>query len=274
MSLPRAQNISSHRRGYVDGVWGQVHYREAGQGDPFVLIHQVPWSSVQYHKVMAPLAAAGLRVIALDSPGCGMSDAADGYKTAEEFADNIARALDGLGLDRVAITGHHTGALLSPCFAARHPDRVSALVIDNAPLWSAEERGEKQALTGSDTAIKSDGSHFTDRWERVRKLGDPDWSDESVQTAVLSFYNNGVHAEHAYWAAFRYDLIADLPKIACPTLLMAGAKDMLYSSAAKIRAIRPDFEYAELDGGVAMQLERPDYWAGPVIAFLKAQVLG
>ena len=47
MSLARAQNISSHRRGYIDGVWGQVHYREAGQGDPFVLIHQVPWSSVR-----------------------------------------------------------------------------------------------------------------------------------------------------------------------------------------------------------------------------------
>lgn len=269
MTGPMSHNLSPSQRGYVPGIWGQVHYRERGQGDPLLLVHQVPWSSLQYHKVMAPLADAGLRVIAPDTPGYGMSDAPPEPKTIEDYADNLVRVLDELGLDRVAISGHHTGALIAPCFAARHPDRVSRLVIDNAPVWDAEERAQRREQPGSEFDIKPDGSHFTDRWAKVRRRGDPDWSDESIHLAIMSFYNNGAHAEWGYWAAFRYDLIADLARITCPTLLLAGNRDGIFASAAKVRAARPDFAYAELDGGVAMQLERPDYWAAPIIAFLK-----
>ncbi len=269
MNPPLSQTLSPAHRGYVTGTWGQMHYREVGEGDPLLLIHQVPWSSAQYHKAMAPLAAAGLRAIALDSPGYGMSDPPPEPMTVEAYADNLARVLDGLGVPRTAISGHHAGALMATGFAARHPDRVTRLVIDNAPMWTAQERLDRQGMAGSEMALKPDGSHFTDRWNRVRTKGDPEWSDESVQLAVLSFYNNGPYAEYAYWAAFRYDIQAGLAAIRCPTLLLAGRTDLTFASAAKIRAARPDFAYAELDGGVAMQLERPEQWAAPIIAFLK-----
>jgi len=274
MNTPMSHNLSPDHRGYVPGTWGQVHYRERGEGEPLVLVHQVPWTSLQYHKVMAPLAAGGFRVIAPDTPGYGMSDPPPEPKSIEDYADNLVRLLDGLKLDRVAISGHHTGALIAPCFAARHPDRVTRLVVDNTPVWSAEERDKLQGKPGSDFDLKPDGSHFTDRWKRVRERGDPDWSDSSVQLAVMSFYNNGAYAEYGYWAAFRYDLMADLARITCPTLLLTGRRDPLHASVGKIRELRPDFAYAELKGGVAMQLEWPEEWAAPVVAFLKDQSVG
>ena len=61
------------RRGYVDVEFGQLHYRESGEGPPLVLLHKTPSSSIQYSRVM-PLLGERYRCIALDTPGFGMSD--------------------------------------------------------------------------------------------------------------------------------------------------------------------------------------------------------
>jgi len=268
---PMSLNLARERRGYVPGGFGQLHYRELGDGEPYLLIHQVPWSSLQYHRGMPVLAAAGLRVVAPDLPGYGMSDGPPAPITVEAYADILARMLDGLGIERAAVGGHHTGALIAARLAAAHPDRVTRLVIDNGPLWTAEERAERRARPAYDPSPAPDGGHFAKRWAKMRQIGDPEWSDASVHLAVLSFYNNGASADYGYWAAYRYDLAPDLARIACPTLLLAGTRDPLYSSAARLRAARPDFAYAEFDGGAGVQLERPDDWAGPIARFLKAR---
>jgi len=259
----------SERRGYVDGLWGQVHYRVVGAGPPLLLLHQVPWSSAQYFKALPVLAARGMRVIALDTPGYGMSDPPPGRPSIEDHADNLARVLERLELDRPAIAGHHTGALIAGCFASRHPGRVAKCVIDNPPFWTPAEREERQRKLGNVQKPRPGGQHFVDRWSMIRERGDPDWSDESVHLAVLSYFNSGPHAELGYWAAYRYEFAPDLANIGPPTLLLACRRDRLFPYAERVRALRPDFAYVELDGGVAMQLERPADWAAPIASFLK-----
>ena len=56
--------------------------------------------------------------------------------------DQIARALDGAGLQRAAICGVSFGGLIAAAFAARHPERVTSLVLVSAlpPSWKLDER--------------------------------------------------------------------------------------------------------------------------------------
>ena len=68
------------RRAYADTPYGQLHYRHAGEGEPLLLIHQTATSSYAYEPVMAYLASS-CRVIAVDTPGYGMSD----YPTNREY---------------------------------------------------------------------------------------------------------------------------------------------------------------------------------------------
>ena len=74
------------RRAYIDLPSGQLHYREIGEGEPLLLLHQTPSSSLQWEAAYPLLAAAGMRVIAPDTPGYGMSDPPAGTPTAEGYA--------------------------------------------------------------------------------------------------------------------------------------------------------------------------------------------
>lgn len=64
------------QRAYVDGPWGQIHLRIAGpkHGPVVLLIHKMVWSSVEFSRVQPLLAARGVRTIAVDLPGYGLSD--------------------------------------------------------------------------------------------------------------------------------------------------------------------------------------------------------
>jgi pimeloyl-ACP methyl ester carboxylesterase len=64
-----------------------------------------------------------------------------GSYTIEQLAADLAAFLDALDLDRVSLCGHSIGAPPTYLFAARHPDRVACLVLeDPAPPWPRSPR--------------------------------------------------------------------------------------------------------------------------------------
>src|SRR5580765_2501949 len=100
--------MARERRGYVDTPDGLIHYREAGEG-PETL----------------PLLARELRVVAMDTPGFGMSDRpAERPPDMSWYARRVVDLLDGLGVERAHLFGHHTGATIALETAAQHPDRI------------------------------------------------------------------------------------------------------------------------------------------------------
>jgi pimeloyl-ACP methyl ester carboxylesterase len=77
-----------------------------------------------------------------DEPTCGGTfDAADGF---ECYVRQIGRVLDAAGLARATICGVSYGGLIAATFAARHPDRVAALVLASAlpPAWTPDARAQ------------------------------------------------------------------------------------------------------------------------------------
>jgi haloalkane dehalogenase len=108
-------------------------YVDVGRGDPIVFLHGNPTSSYLWRNVIPPVAGVA-RCLAPDLVGMGDSGKAPGG--SYRFVDH-ARYLDGwfetLGLTRnVTLVGHDWGSALAFHWAARHPDRVAALVYMEA----------------------------------------------------------------------------------------------------------------------------------------------
>ena len=123
------------RRAYADTPYGQLHYRHAGAGEPLLLIHQTATSSYAYEPVMAHLAPS-CRVIAVDTPGYGMSDyPVNREYTAADYARTFAAFLESLDIERASVFGHHTGASFACELAAAFPEKVDKLIVDGTPYW-------------------------------------------------------------------------------------------------------------------------------------------
>src|SRR5436305_4902895 len=104
-----------------------LNHAEQGQGTAVVLLHQTPRSVDEYRDVLPALAARGYRAIAFDTPGFGESAPVDGEPSIERWAAAIGEAIDGLGIERFALVGHHTGGVIAVELAARLTERVAAL---------------------------------------------------------------------------------------------------------------------------------------------------
>lgn len=123
----------THRDATLRGV--RVHWAEAGQGPPLLLVHGLLVSHLEWLPVL-PRLAASFRCIALDLPGFGKSDKPPESRypyTREAFAETVAEFVRHLGLERTHVCGHSLGGAIALTLAADHPRAVDRLaVIDSA----------------------------------------------------------------------------------------------------------------------------------------------
>jgi pimeloyl-ACP methyl ester carboxylesterase len=125
-----------------DGVGLDVRVDGPDGGPPVLLLHGFPESWYGWHRQVAPLAAAGCRVLVPDQRGYGTSDkprgaAAYGLDRLAADAATVAR----LGAGRpVHLVGHDWGGLVAWWTAVAHTDWVASLTILNAPHPQAFRR--------------------------------------------------------------------------------------------------------------------------------------
>jgi len=112
----------------------EIHYVEAGQGHPVVLLHgggpgATGWSN--YSPNIEAL-SKHFRVIAPDMPGWGESSAVD-FSTIDHV-EAATQLLDALGIDKAAFVGNSMGGQNSIRLAVAHPERVSHLITMGPPV--------------------------------------------------------------------------------------------------------------------------------------------
>jgi pimeloyl-ACP methyl ester carboxylesterase len=259
------------RKGYVDGPFGQIHYREAGEGPALVLLHQSPSSSEMFLEAYPRLAARGLRAIGLDTPGFGLSDLPDRLPSIGDYADALIAATRALGLGPVALLGHHTGASIAAEIAVRSPDLVTRLVLNGPPVLTAEERDHfRTALANAPRiGVEPDGSHLLDLWNR-RVFFTPGWSNvRAMHRGVVQMLLAGETEWYGHHAAFAHDIAEPLARITQPTLILTNTGDDIYQPVQRARELRPDFAYLELEGGTHDIVdEQPEAWCEAVAGFV------
>jgi pimeloyl-ACP methyl ester carboxylesterase len=187
----------TYRTADVDGF--NVFYREAGPaGAPkLLLLHGFPSSSHMFRDLI-PLLADRFHVIAPDLPGFGLSDMLPREQFKYNF-DNIANVIDRftevVGFDRFAVYVFDYGAPTGLRIAARHPDRITAIISQNGNAyeeglsdgWSPIRAYWQDASEKNREALRGFLSPETTRWQYTH--GVPNEAAVSPDgTALVNFY--------------------------------------------------------------------------------------
>lgn len=127
---PPRQHIAFCRA--ADGV--RLAYAVVGDGPP--LVRAANWMTHLGYDIESPVwrhwvrdLAASHTFIRYDERGCGLSDWEAGEFTFEDWVSDLETVVETLGLERFPLLGVSQGGAVAVAYAARHPDRVSKLVL-------------------------------------------------------------------------------------------------------------------------------------------------
>jgi pimeloyl-ACP methyl ester carboxylesterase len=105
-----------------------LEYSSGTGGGPIVFLHGIGSSAAANGKVLGALRASSRRIIALDAPGHGFSDAPRDPLTPELFFDCVAEALDALITEPALIVGNSLGGAVALRYAGLRPKNVRGVV--------------------------------------------------------------------------------------------------------------------------------------------------
>jgi pimeloyl-ACP methyl ester carboxylesterase len=204
----------------------------AGGGPPVVLVPGLLGSAFGFRKLVEPLVASGYHVVVVEPLGIGGSakpEAADYSLTAQ--ADRIAAVLVALDLAPAIVVAHSVSASMALRLAARHPERVRAIVsLDGGPTEAAATPGFRRAMRFA-FLIKLFGG--TKRIEGIvrstleQRSADPRWVTDEV---VAGYMSAGARDLDATLTALRQiakarepePLRPRLSEVRCPVRLVIG----------------------------------------------------
>lgn len=115
--------------GYLPVNGLQMYYEIHGTGQPLVLLHGAFSAIGTSFGQLLPGLAQGRQVVAVELQGHGRTADIDRPMTLEVMADDVAAAVDQLGIQPADIFGYSTGAAVALQLVIRHPDAVRKLVL-------------------------------------------------------------------------------------------------------------------------------------------------
>lgn len=268
-SLAHETPTTHHRMAKIDGI--DVFYREAGPRDApvVVLLHGFPSSSHMYRNLIPELAGR-YRVIAPDYPGFGESASPPRGQfqySFSHFAELTDSLLTRLGAQRYALYVMDYGAPVGYRLALRHPERVTALVVQNGnayeeglrefwtPIkayWNSGELADREKLRAG-TTLAATRSQYLDGVSDASRVDPAAWEHDqahldragNVEIQLDLFYdyrtNVGLYPEFQKFFRERHP----------PTLIVWGKNDVIFPTPGALAYLEdlPDAELHLLDTG-------------------------
>ena len=118
---------------YVEVNGLRIHYAEAGEGRPVVLLHGNGEDHNLFETEIGQLVAAGYRVYAPDSRGHGKNEPLTEYHYAD-MAEDVYQFIRTLGLEKPALYGHSDGGIIALLLEISHPGTLSVMAVSGTNL--------------------------------------------------------------------------------------------------------------------------------------------
>lgn len=198
-------------------------YREAGSGEPLVLIHGVGMQSAAWEPQIAALSETH-NVIAIDMPGHGDTDPLPKGSDLRAYVSWFEDAMRALDIGRVNVAGHSMGALIAGGYVMTNPDAVRRVAVLNGVYRRSEVARRAVKLRAAEIlAGESDIETPLTRW-----FSDSP-TDQIVCKKVASWLGEvDLAAYGTAYAAFAEgdETYADgWPQVGCPVLALTGGDD-------------------------------------------------
>lgn len=246
-----------------------------------LLLHGGPgWDHSAFKPTMSRLAGAA-QVIYLDHRGNGRSDPSTADRwTLDQWADDVVRFCDALEIVRPVVLGSSFGGTVAMNYAARHPGHAARLILTNTTgrrrpdlvLQTFERLGGPEAREIARRYIEAPDAEAeaaylkvcVPLYGRARRLGLTEPTAAQARAVrrpevVFHYYRGGGDGRDG--EVKRMNLLPSLSRIACPTLVMAGADDPItpLGCAQEIAgAIRPELVRLEVFEGCGHALIEDD----------------
>jgi 3-oxoadipate enol-lactonase len=219
---------------YVRTRLGRLFYEEwggaRGPRDPaIVLLHGLLFDGSMWRAQVPPLAELG-RVIVLDGPGHGKSEPAPRF-VLEEHADALFDAFGELGVRRSVVVGLSWGGMVGMRLALQHPEKVVGLALldTSADSETLAKRLKFRTLIALHRRVGIPPKVF--RTEVAPLLFAPgtlatqaELVEDSYRRA-MGFDRGGLARAAIAVVVHRTSIVAKLPKVAVPTLVLCGSED-------------------------------------------------
>ena len=235
---------------------------------------EVAWELPAYRHFCERLAEF-TRLIRFDKRGMGMSDRVPGSIGLDERMDDIRAVMDAVGSERAAVMGESEGGPLSMLFAAAHPERTIALILQGAEV---RERADEEWPWGELTEERWQEYLPTipDRWGKglgmaafVPSVGDTEWGRAWLARMQQNSLTPSGWAAFANMA-FNIDVRHIAPTINVPTLILHAVDDQIChveNARFLARTVR-GARYLELPGGDHVPWFDPDFTIDEIREFL------
>lgn len=208
----------------------------AGNGRTVVLLHGKNFCAATWEGVIAPLTAAGYRVVAPDQIGFCKSSKPEGYQYGlHQLAANTRALLTQLGVEKPIVMGHSMGGMLAMRYALQFPAETGGLVVVNplgledwkakgVPFATIDQLYDKELKTSANSIKRYEqATYYSGQWR-------PEF-DRWVE--MLAGMYSGSDGRRFAWTqaqtadmVFAQPVVYELDRVAVPTLLLIGEKDI------------------------------------------------
>ncbi len=278
---------------FLDANGFRVHYKRYGSGPSLILLLHGSFLSLRSWSQVTAALAERATVVAFDRPVFGLTSrplppsGGAALYSADAQSDLVAALIAKLGFERAILIGSSTGGTIALLTALRHPQRVRALVLVGAMVYSGYATSEVPApmlavmRTFKPAFARLMKAMITRLYDKaIRKFW---YRRERLSDAVIADYKRDFMLgpwDRAFMELFlatrRLDLEQRLGSLRIPTLVMTGEHDRAVKPEESLRLAKA-IAGAELavipDAGHLPQEETPGPFLAALQGFLDAPAL-
>jgi pimeloyl-ACP methyl ester carboxylesterase len=242
----------------------KIHYETYGEGPAILLTHGYSATAEMWEGQIDVLSRHHTLIL-WDMRGHGQSDCPEDHAAYSEEATvgDMAAILDAAGANRAVIGGLSLGGYMSLAFHLTYPERVRALlIVDTGPGF----RNDEARKGWNETALRTAEKFEKDGLASLRALSRERSQSTHKSAMGLALAGRGMLTQRDG------RVIASLPDIRTPSLVIVGANDAPFLKAADYMAAKiPHAEKVVIsDAGHAVNIDQPAAFNEAVMHFLRS----